>query len=72
VNRCGGRNVAVDLVIFTVRDDELQVLLVERGKAPYLGQLALPGGHLRGKETLDDVALPNSKRKPALREYISP
>lgn len=24
----------VDLVIFTVRDDELQVLLVERGKAP--------------------------------------
>ncbi|MDQ3153654.1 MAG: NUDIX hydrolase [Actinomycetota bacterium] len=47
----------VDLVIFTVRDDELQVLLVERGKAPYLGQLALPGGHLRGKETLDDAAL---------------
>jgi 8-oxo-dGTP diphosphatase len=50
-------SVTVDLVIFTVRDDQLQVLLVERGKAPYLGQLALPGGHLRGKETLDDAAL---------------
>jgi ADP-ribose pyrophosphatase YjhB (NUDIX family) len=49
--------VTVDLVIFTVRDDQLQVLLVERGKAPYLGQLALPGGHLRGKETLDEAAL---------------
>ncbi|MGH3824503.1 MAG: NUDIX hydrolase [Pseudonocardiaceae bacterium] len=53
----------VDLVIFTVRDDELQVLLVERGKAPYLGQLALPGGHLRGKETLDDAALRELKEE---------
>lgn len=55
--------VTVDLVIFTVRDDELQVLLVERGKAPYLGQLALPGGHLRGKETLDDAALRELKEE---------
>jgi 8-oxo-dGTP diphosphatase len=47
----------VDLVIFTVRDSQLQVLLVERGKPPYLGQLALPGGHLRGRETLDEAAL---------------
>ncbi len=50
-------SLTVDLVIFTVRADELQVLLVERGKAPYQGQLALPGGHLRGEETLDDAAL---------------
>ncbi len=56
-------SVTVDLVIFTVRDDELQVLLVERGKAPYLGQLALPGGHLRGKETLDDAALRELKEE---------
>jgi 8-oxo-dGTP diphosphatase len=49
--------ITVDLVIFTVRGDELQVLLVERGKEPYLGQLALPGGHLRGRETLDEAAL---------------
>lgn len=47
----------VDLVIFTVRVNELQVLLVERGKVPYQGQLALPGGHLRGQETLDNAAL---------------
>jgi 8-oxo-dGTP diphosphatase len=53
----------VDLVIFTVRGDELQVLLVERGKEPYLGQLALPGGHLRGKETLDDAALRELKEE---------
>jgi 8-oxo-dGTP diphosphatase len=56
-------SVTVDLVIFTVRDDELHVLLVERGKAPYLGQLALPGGHLRGRETLDDTALRELKEE---------
>lgn len=50
-------SMTVDLVIFTVHDDDLRVLLVERGKEPYLGQLALPGGHLRGNETLDDAAL---------------
>lgn len=56
-------SMTVDLVIFTVRDDEFQVLLVERGKEPYLGQLALPGGHLRGKETLDDAALRELKEE---------
>ncbi len=50
-------SLTVDLVIFTVRGDELQVLLVERGKAPHQGQLALPGGYLRGRETLDDAAV---------------
>lgn len=37
---------AVDLVIFTLRDAELQVLLVERGIEPYEGMMALPGGFL--------------------------
>lgn len=55
--------ITVDLVIFTVRDDQLHVLLVERGKPPYLGQLALPGGHLRGRETLDDTALRELKEE---------
>lgn len=49
-------SVTVDLVIFTIRDDQLQVLLVERGKPPFLGHRALPGGYLRGDETLDEAA----------------
>jgi 8-oxo-dGTP diphosphatase len=48
--------VAVDLVIFTVRDGGLQVLLIERGKQPFLGQPALPGGYVRESETLDEAA----------------
>lgn len=50
-------SVTVDLVILTVREEQLQVLMVERGNEPFRGRLALPGGYLRGEETLDETAL---------------
>jgi len=49
--------VTVDLVIFTMRRDELHVLLIERGNEPFRGALALPGGYVRDRETLDQAAL---------------
>lgn len=45
--------VTVDLAIFTIRDGELVVLLVERGTEPFAGSPALPGGRVRAHETLD-------------------
>lgn len=45
-----------DLVILTIRDGELCVLVVERGNEPFAGELALPGGFLRGDESLDQTA----------------
>lgn len=36
----------VDLVIFTVRDDALQVLLARRSAAPFAGHWVLPGGFI--------------------------
>ncbi|MFC9999649.1 NUDIX domain-containing protein [Nocardia sp. NPDC127526] len=47
--------VTVDLVALTVRDEALQVLVIERGKAPFQGAWALPGGHLEN-ETLRAAA----------------
>jgi 8-oxo-dGTP diphosphatase len=38
--------IAVDLVILTLRNSEMNVLLVERGIEPYQGDQALPGGFL--------------------------
>lgn len=46
---------AVDLVIFTLRDSALQVLLVQRGHEPFPGSLALPGGFLRDEQ--EDIAV---------------
>jgi 8-oxo-dGTP diphosphatase len=48
--------VAVDLAILTVRDEQLQILLVKRGKVPFKGQLALPGGFVEADEDLDAAA----------------
>lgn len=48
--------VTVDVVALTIRDGVLQVLMVERGEAPFAGRLALPGGFVQD-ETLDAAAL---------------
>jgi 8-oxo-dGTP diphosphatase len=48
--------VAVLVVILTVRDDELQVLLIHRSGEPYQGMWALPGGQLLPDESLAEAA----------------
>src|SRR6478736_1189804 len=40
-------SVTVDVVAFTVIDAELRVLLVQRGKHPFKGAWAVPGGFVR-------------------------
>jgi len=48
--------VTVDLVVLTIRDDQLCFLAVQRGEAPYRGRWALPGGFVRPAEDLDAAA----------------
>jgi 8-oxo-dGTP diphosphatase len=48
--------VAVDIVLFTIREDELCVLAVRRGGAPYRGRWALPGGFVEENEGLLEAA----------------
>ena len=68
--------VTVDIVALTIRDDGLNVLLVERGEEPFLGRLALPGGFVRSSrdaagrlrgETLDQAAARELAEETGLR-----
>lgn len=52
-----GLRVTVDLAILTVRENLLQVLVIERGNEPFSGQDALPGGHVRPTEDLEGAAI---------------
>jgi 8-oxo-dGTP diphosphatase len=48
--------VTVDLVVFTIREEQLCVLTVRRGVAPYRGRWALPGGFVDEAEGLLEAA----------------
>ena len=48
--------VTVDLVVLTIRQGQLNVLVVRRGEPPYAGELALPGGFTGAGEDLNDAA----------------
>ncbi|MFT5204623.1 MAG: 8-oxo-dGTP diphosphatase [Candidatus Aldehydirespiratoraceae bacterium] len=48
--------VTVDLVVFTIRDDRLQIVLVQRGAPPFEHAWALPGGFVHVDEDLEMAA----------------
>lgn len=49
--------VTTDIALFTIRDGQLEILLVRRASAPYAGTWALPGGFVEPDECLEDCAL---------------
>src|SRR5689334_11856355 len=49
--------VTVDVVLFTIRDSQLAVLMVQRKHDPYRGKWAFPGGFVDPQGDLPDAAL---------------
>ena len=47
--------VTVDAVVFSFRDGEVRLLLVNRKHEPYQGQWAVPGGFIELDEELEDA-----------------
>lgn len=53
----GGPKLTVDVVLFSMRANQLAVLLVRRKHPPFEGAWALPGGFLEAGESLEQGAL---------------
>jgi 8-oxo-dGTP diphosphatase len=51
-----GVSVAVDVVVFTVSEERLEVVLVRRRHEPFRDRWALPGGFVGAQESLEDAA----------------
>lgn len=49
--------VTADVALFTIQHERLQVLLIQRGRAPFVGAWALPGGFVNPQECLEECAL---------------
>lgn len=49
-------SVTVDIVVFTIQNNNLEVLLVKRGIEPFKGKWAIPGGFVKMDEDLENAA----------------
>ena len=61
-------SVAVDVLIFTIEDDELKIVMIERNEFPYRGCLALPGVFVGVEESLEDAAIRGMKVETGLTD----
>ena len=50
-------NIATDALVFSKTGEHLQLLLIERGRDPFKGLMAFPGGYLEDDEDLEPGAL---------------
>jgi len=65
-----GRTVAVLVVIFTVRDGELQVLLIKRSAEPFKDAWSLPGGRLTEGSSLLEAATRRLEIETGLKDVF--
>ena len=61
-------SVAVDLLVFTIENDALKILMVERSEDPFANMLALPGVFVGIKETLDEAAIRGIREEAGLED----
>ena len=61
-------SVAVDLLVFTIEDDRLKLLMIEREEEPFAGKLALPGVFVGIDETLDAAAKRGIREETGLKD----
>lgn len=60
----------VDCVVFGFDAEELKVLLIKRGIAPFKDKWALPGGFVRVEETVDEAARRELEEETGLHDVF--
>ena len=63
-----GPSLTVDVIIFTIRAADLQVLLVKRGRPPFIGMWAIPGGFVEAGESLQEAAMRELVEETGVRD----
>ena len=61
-------SVTVDVVMMTLRQRDLQVLLIKRRSWPYVGMWAIPGGFVNVDESLEDAVKRELQEETGLQD----
>jgi ADP-ribose pyrophosphatase YjhB (NUDIX family) len=61
-------SVTVDVVIFTLRENDLHILLVKRKYEPFAGAWAIPGGFVHIDESLESAARRELEEETGVRD----
>ncbi len=62
--------VTVDVLLFTIRGEKLQLALIKRGIEPHKGSWALPGGFVRMDEELEEAARREIEEEIGVRDVF--
>ena len=61
-------SVTVDMVLYAFFEEQLQVLLIQRGGEPFKDQWALPGGFINMEESLEEAARRELEEETGVRD----
>ncbi len=61
-------SVTVDVLIFSINDDQLNVLFIQRSEQPYKGLWAVPGAFIKVGESLEEAALRVTREKTGVSD----
>jgi 8-oxo-dGTP diphosphatase len=61
-------SVAVDVVIFTLRNQDLQVYMIRRTEPKHQGRWSLPGGIVRATEALEEAAMRQLREQTSVED----
>ncbi len=62
--------VAVDMVLFTVKEAQLEVLLTQRAEEPFDRHWSLPGGFVSPNESAEEAAIRELEKKAGVKDVF--